>query len=157
MNPVNTTVIRVSVNDRWDLARVIRQAVFVEEQACPPEEEWDQYDGCSRHLVLLNGDKPAATGRWRSTIYEGMSVAKIERIAVLKEYRGSGLGRKVVEALINDARSDGFDCFVMHAQSHLRKFYESLGFSVVGAEFEEVGIPHFLMVSIACQKKRPEE
>lgn len=156
MNASNNTLIRVTLDDRWDLARSVRQAVFVDEQACPPDEEWDQYDGCSRHLVLLHHETPVATARWRSTIYEGMSVAKLERIAVLESFRGRGFGREIVEALIADARSAGFDCFIMHAQSYLKSFYESMGFSPIGNEFDEVGIPHLLMVSIPCTKKRPE-
>jgi len=148
MTTTDITIVHVSKDDNWELARDIRQEVFVEEQACPPDEEWDQYDCCARHLVGIVGEEPAATARWRSTIYQGISVAKLERIAVRKPFRGQGLGRSIVEALIADARSSGFNSFMMHAQAHLCPFYESMGFRSVGDRFMEAGIPHRLMVNL---------
>lgn len=150
MTTTDITIIHVSKADNWELSRDIRQEVFVEEQECPPEDEWDQYDCCSRHLVAIAAEDPAATARWRSTIYKGISVAKLERIAVREPFRGRGIGRAIVEALIEDARSAGFNSFMMHAQAHLCPFYESMGFTTVGDEFIEAGIPHRLMIKLAA-------
>ncbi|HET6566455.1 MAG TPA: GNAT family N-acetyltransferase, partial [Rhodothermales bacterium] len=85
-----------------------RQRVFVEEQACPPEEEWDAYDETSRHLLGIEGDRPVATARWRVVPWEGGPAAKLERFAVLAEARGRGLGRALVGHVIQDAEQAGF-------------------------------------------------
>ncbi len=128
------------------MATAIRQRVFVEEQACPPEEEWDGYDETSRHLLGMVAAAPAATARWRTYPYEGRLAAKLERFAVLPERRGSGLGRQLVAFAIRDAEAAGFRVQVIHAQAHLQAFYESFGFAAVGERFEEAGIPHVRMV-----------
>jgi predicted GNAT family N-acyltransferase len=130
----------------WALVKQIRQRVFVEEQACPPEEEWDAYDEASRHFLGLAGGVPAATARWRTTVHDAEIVAKLERFAVLPAYRGRGHGRALVGYVMDDARRAGFRTFLLHAQAHLAAFYASLGFEPFGAPFEEAGIPHVRMI-----------
>lgn len=130
----------------WYQVKDIRTRVFIEEQNCPPKLEWDQFDRSSRHLIGLVGGKPAATARWRTVWHEGFPVAKLERFAVLPEYRGRGLGRQLVEDVIEDARLAGKDDCLIHAQAHLEDFYRSLGFETIGEPFEEAGIPHVEMV-----------
>jgi predicted GNAT family N-acyltransferase len=130
----------------WAAARAIRQRVFVEEQACPPEEEWDEHDATARHLLGLVGEAPAACSRWRVVDYAGGPVAKLERFAVLPEFRGAGHGRQMVEAAMADAQRAGHERFAMHAQAHLERFYASLGFRTEGEGFMEAGIPHVKMV-----------
>ena len=139
--------IRPVRNDHdWERARNVRTRVFVEEQACPPEEEWDVYDETSRHFVGLVDGATAATARWRTSVYDGRLVAKLERFAVLPEYRGRGYGRALVAYLLDDARRAGFDTFLLHAQAHLEGFYRTFGFEPVGEPFEEAGIPHVKMI-----------
>ena len=130
----------------WQMARAIRQRVFVEEQACPPEEEWDGLDETSRHVIGFVDGTPAATARWRTVPYEARLVAKLERFAILPAYRGRGYGRRLVRYVMEDARRAGFETQVLHAQAHLEAFYASLGFATVGAPFTEAGIPHVKMV-----------
>ncbi|RMH66811.1 MAG: GNAT family N-acetyltransferase [Bacteroidetes bacterium] len=130
----------------WEQARMIRQRVFVEEQACPPEEEWDAYDETSRHVVAWQGAEPVGTARWRAVRYDGRPAAKLERFAVLPAYRGRGYGRRLVEWVMEDARRAGFTTFVLHAQAHLEGFYRSLGFDALDERFMEAGIPHVRMV-----------
>ena len=129
----------------WQHARRVRTLVFIEEQACPPEEEWDAHDSTSRHLLGWVGDTPVATARWRTVPVAGRLGAKLERFAVLPDYRGHGYGRRLVSETIADARQAGFRRFVLHAQAHLEAFYASFGFEPVGEQFEEAGIPHIAM------------
>jgi predicted GNAT family N-acyltransferase len=98
----------------------------------------------------MDDSTPVATARWRSTFYEGRSVAKLERIAVPKQFRGRGFGKLIFDSIMQDAREAGFDCFIAHAQSSATEFYRTFGFSEVGDEFVEAGIPHKLLVSLAC-------
>jgi predicted GNAT family N-acyltransferase len=126
--------------------------VFIEEQACPPEEEWDAYDAPEArgttgiHLLGLVGAAPVATARWHATTLDGAPAAKLERFAVLPPWRGGGRGRTLVAAALADARGAGHTRFVLHAQAHLEGFYASFGFRPVGARFWEAGIEHVKMV-----------
>lgn len=136
----------------WQAARHIRQRVFVEEQTCPPEEEWDAYDEpeargrTCHHLLGLVDGTPVAVARWHPVEPDGERVAKLERFAVLPAWRGRGLGRRMIEATMADARAAGYTSFVLHAQAHLQTLYASYGFAPVGERFEEAGIPHVEMV-----------
>lgn len=129
----------------WDAARAVRQRVFIEEQACPPEEEWDAYDDVSRHLVGRVGQAIIATARWRTVTHNEEIVAKLERFAVLPAYRGRGYGRALVAYAIRDAEQAGHRTQMLHAQAHLEAFYEDFGFVRDGAPFNEAGIPHVHM------------
>ena len=138
----------------WQAVRAIRQAVFVEEQACPPDEEWDVHDeparrGTTTHHLLARVDGAAAgCARWRP-YDDGASreagVAKLERFAVLPAFRGTGVGRALVGRAIADATTAGHARLVLHAQAYLVGFYQSFGFRAVGERFLEAGIEHMKM------------
>ena len=136
----------VTTDDDWQAARAIRERVFIEEQTCSPEEEWDGQDATSRHVVGWIGDEPVATARWRAVLHDEEVVAKLERFAVLPKHRGEGYGRRLVQTVVEDARSAGFETFLIHAQAHLKDWYAALGFVSTGRRFEEAGIPHVEMV-----------
>jgi predicted GNAT family N-acyltransferase len=65
---------------------------------------------------------------------------------VNKVLRGSGVGREVMQALMQVARERGDKAIALHAQRSAEAFYRGLGFTVRGEEFEEAGIPHIEMV-----------
>ncbi len=152
---------RLTGEPDWEAAQDIRRRVFIDEQGCPPEEEWDEHDlpapgsgpgqavrGISCvHLVGLLAGEPVATARWREVAMAGAPAAKLERFAVLPAHRGRGLGHRLVEATMDDARAAGFDRFALHAQSRLVPFYAGFGFVPAGAPFYEAGIEHVKMVA----------
>ncbi|NNF57838.1 MAG: GNAT family N-acetyltransferase [Rhodothermaceae bacterium] len=144
----------VETEDDWAAAQGIRTRVFIEEQACLPEEEWDSYDtaearGTTAHHLLGEADgQVVATARWHPVLIAGEPAAKLERFAVLPAARGRGFGRALIAHTLADARAAGFSRFVLHAQAHLDALYASFGFEQVGDEFEEAGIPHVKMVLI---------
>lgn len=142
----------VTDDEAWAAALAIRQRVFVEEQACPPEEEWDAHDwpqdrGAScRHLLGEADGRAVAVARWRPVSAEsGEAWAKLERFAVLPEARGNGYGRAMVEAAMASARAAGYTRLVLSAQEHLQAFYGAWGFEPRGERFWEAGIPHVKM------------
>ncbi len=130
----------------WEAARAIRHRVFIEEQGCAPEEEWDGHDATSQHVLGMAGGELAATARWRTVTHGGEAVAKLERFAVVPEYRGRGYGRALVQHMLGEARQAGLHTFYLHAQAHLESFYASFGFVREGEPFEEAGIPHVAML-----------
>jgi predicted GNAT family N-acyltransferase len=130
------------VNDPAALEKVfaIRRQVFVVEQNCPPELEWE-FEDESTHFLATVDDAPAGAARWRKTD-KGY---KLERFAVLNEFRGLGIGRKLVKAVINDLPADATYVY-LHAQIQAMGLYEKSGFEPTGPEFEEAGIKHYKMV-----------
>lgn len=139
-------IIPVRNEDDLQAARDIRTQVFVVEQGCDPEEEWDGHDDTSRHVLGLVDGTPVATARWRAVPHGEEVAAKLERFAVLEAHRGEGHGAHLVEAVLNDAQRAGFDTFVLHSQAHLEEWYEQFGFQSTGRRFEEAGIPHVEMI-----------
>ncbi|MBC8051718.1 MAG: GNAT family N-acetyltransferase [Sphingobacteriaceae bacterium] len=126
--------------EELDSIHRIRRKVFIEEQNCPPELEWESEDECVHFLAMLNGE-PAGTARWWPTP-KGI---KLQRFAVLKEYRGIGVGQALVKAVLDDLPS-GTNYVYLHAQIQACSLYEKFGFKKEGPEFDEVGIRHFKMV-----------
>jgi predicted GNAT family N-acyltransferase len=114
----------------------------VVEQHVPEEEEWDEMDAVSRHVIALAGDGAAiGTGRLAPDGH-GM---RIGRMAVLKGWRGNGVGSSLLSELIVMAREDGHNETRLHAQTHALAFYRRHGYVAVGDEFMEAGIPHVEM------------
>lgn len=132
----------VASEDDWQEAKRIREEVFIHEQGCSPEEEWDEWDETARHFVLRVGLNTVGTARWRAYSAGPLPAAKLERFALLKEARRKGFGKALVATVLEDARRAGFERFVLHAQHHLTGFYLHFGFQPVGPLFDEAGIPH---------------
>jgi predicted GNAT family N-acyltransferase len=131
---------KVSNNEELEQVFAIRRTVFVEEQNCPPELEWE-YEDESIHFIGTVDGNPAGAARWRKT-EKGY---KLERFAVLKEYRGIGLGQGLVGAVIIDLPEDASYVY-LHAQLSAMPLYAKFGFEKSGNQFEEAGIQHFKMV-----------
>jgi YbgC/YbaW family acyl-CoA thioester hydrolase len=125
-------------------ARTIRSAVFIAEQKIPADMEWDGADDGSVHAVAFNRlGLPLATGRMLEHV---PGVAKIGRMAVLAASRHSGVGRAVLDALLDAARARGDREAMLHAQISAVPFYERAGFTRRGPEFDDAGIAHVEML-----------
>ena len=127
----------------WEEAREnasrIRFTVFVEEQCVPLEIEWDAMDAQSVHALAYCGSgEVIATGRL-------LPDGHIGRMAVLKEWRGQGIGGAILERLVAAARQRGDTEIELFAQTHALAFYRSHGFAAHGDLFEEAGILHQAM------------
>jgi predicted GNAT family N-acyltransferase len=130
------------VTDPAELEKVfaIRREVFVGEQNCPPELEWEFEDESNHFLAKVN-DIAAGACRWRKT-EKGY---KLERFAVLKKFRGFGVGQELVKAVLADLPPNAGYVY-LHAQIQAVSLYEKFKFEKTGPEFEEAGIRHYKMV-----------
>ncbi|WP_207422678.1 GNAT family N-acetyltransferase [Desertivirga brevis] len=133
-------VIKVNSQENLETVFAIRREVFVEEQHCPPELEWE-FEEESVHFLATVSSEPAGAARWRQT-EKGY---KLERFAVLKEFRGMGVGQKLVEAVLTDLPSNA-EYVYLHAQVTAMGLYKKLNFVAEGDLFEEAGIQHYKMV-----------
>ena len=126
-----------------DAIVAIRTRVFQDEQGVAPELEFDGQDAAAQHLLAYLGGRPVGTARLRGL---DPTTVKFERLAVLPESRGRGIGSQLMNAAIARARTCGYQQAVVHAQAYVSGLYSKLGFVVVGDRFEEAGIPHIKMV-----------
>ena len=132
----------LKVDTEKELAKVyqIRTTVFVEEQNCPPELEWENED-VSTHFLATYNQMPAGACRWRQT-EKGF---KLERFAVLQEFRGKGVASKMVQTVINDLPESATYIY-LHSQVSAMPLYLKANFVAEGEMFEEAGIQHYKMV-----------
>lgn len=112
-------------------AFLVRAIVYMHEQDCPYEEEFDLNDYSATQIVGLIGPEPVLTARIR---YVGRA-AKLERLAVRDKYRGAGYGHKLLKFLIMFCQKKGLNRLYLHAQARLQPFYESYGFRRVRDDF----------------------
>lgn len=131
---------KISDKEELESAFAIRKIVFVEEQNCPPELEWEHEEE-STHFLALMDSQPCGACRWRKTD----AGYKLERFAVLKEYRGKRIGQSLVAAALADLPADAHYVY-LNAQIDAVPLYARFGFIAEGPQFEEAGIQHVKMV-----------
>ncbi len=120
--------------------RIIRTAVFIHEQQVPESLEWDEFDLISMHVLVQDSTgQPIGTARL-------LSDGHIGRLAVLKEWRGKGIGSAIMKRILEEMNNRGLEKAMLNAQTTAISFYERLGFQVSGKEFIEAGIPHIRMI-----------
>ncbi|MGH8110429.1 MAG: GNAT family N-acetyltransferase [Rhodanobacteraceae bacterium] len=169
-----------NATDREALTNV-RETVFVFEQHVPPEMEIDDDDPrCVHVLARTAGGDPVGAGRLTTSVAaparERASTAapndrtqaavqdddalpdagRIARMAVLRDWRGRGVGTALLRTLIEQARARGLPEVSLHAQCDAVPFYQRHGFSRTGAEFEEAGIAHVCMRRALAAAAGPE-
>ncbi|MBS1136643.1 MAG: hypothetical protein H6R11_597 [Proteobacteria bacterium] len=132
-----------------DDARPVRHEVFVREQNVPVALEWDEFDAASLHAVAYSTDDGIGTGRLLPDGHVG-------RMAVLRPWRGKGVGTALLRALLAAARERGLARLVLHSQTHAAGFYRRFGFLPEGEEYLEAGIPHVTM-SLPLRPRRRDE
>lgn len=125
---------------RWggaeDEIRPIRETVFMSEQNVPEGLEWDGLDpDCDHVLVYDVRGNPIGTGRLTEDGWIG-------RMAVLKEWRGRGVGDLLLTALLQIAREKDVLRVRLAAQVYAIGFYERHGFIPIGGIYDDAGIPH---------------
>jgi predicted GNAT family N-acyltransferase len=138
------TVKVIAIESAADMQRAyaIRRQVFIEEQRVPEEIEMDADDSRAFHALALREGVAIGCGRM---VEHGAREVKIGRMAVLPEFRSTGVGAHILRFLIDRARAQGFRKAILHAQLTAEGFYLKEGFKPVGGVFDEAGIAHRLM------------
>ena len=117
----------------------IRKKVFVEEQNVPLNIEIEHEED-SKHVICFIDQLAVGTGRWRKT----KNGIKLERFAVLTDFRNKGIGKEIVNFILSEISSN--NTIYLHAQEAVVDFYKKLGFEVLGEQFSEADILHSKMV-----------
>lgn len=73
------------------------------------------------------------------------SVAKLRQMAVKEDLRGKGIGRELMNKVESELNKKNFKKIELHARMYAKEFYDKLGYSPIGEEFMEIGIPHIKM------------
>ncbi len=118
----------------------IRNTVFVEEQGVDKNIEYDGFDSDSTHYIVFVNNKPAATMRWRETS-KGI---KLERLAVLKAFRGKAIGSLLLRYVMEEVLPSKQRIY-MHSQAYIADYYDFHGFKRVGELFVEAEMEHYEM------------
>ncbi|MBD2090260.1 GNAT family N-acetyltransferase [Microcoleus sp. FACHB-1515] len=132
----------VAYSEASPVIRAVRTQVFQVEQHIDPAVEVDGLDETAFHLLAIQDSKVIGTTRVRVL---SDRIAKIERVAVLPDYRKRGFGKKLMETAIALVRDRQIPEVKLNAQVHARSFYEKLGFQQWSEEFQEAGILHIEM------------
>ncbi|SSS47471.1 histone acetyltransferase HPA2 [Acinetobacter baumannii] len=104
-------------------AKYIREQVFIQEQGIAPEDEWDDFDSIAMQFMVYDKEQPIATAR----------------------YRKQGIGKILMQHIIEYARQHKLPYLKLSAQTYVTAFYEALGFKVEGEVYQDCGIPHIDM------------
>jgi predicted GNAT family N-acyltransferase len=134
--PFEFTVRAASWREDLQPLQAVRRTVFIAEQDVPEALEWDGDDAISLHVLAQDAQGRAiGTGRL-------LPDGHIGRMAVVRDWRGRGVGRSILEFLVACGRRRGDKMLHLNAQTHAQGFYQRQGFVAHGDEFMDAGIPH---------------
>lgn len=105
----------------------VRSAVYIAEQLCPHEEEFDGNDFCATHLLGYVGHEPAGSIRIRCFA----DFAKVERVAIRREFRHTRLAHKMVRAATELCRAKGYRRLYGQPRTDLVRFYSRFGWRLL--------------------------
>jgi predicted GNAT family N-acyltransferase len=140
---------RITTPEDLEAALSIRNIVFVQGQNVPAELENDAHDrtDATHYLARTDDGTPCGAARWRVT----ENGVKLERFAVLGQYRNQQVGAALLASVLNDVQAAHPQATVyLNAQLPAVRFYERHGFEKIGEQFTEASIEHYKM-----QWKRP--
>ena len=132
----------VETEEEMEAAIGIRFRVFVAEQSVPVEEELDDADATATHCIALRQGQVVGTGR---LVQSGGDSIHIGRMAVDLPWRRQGVGSQILRFLEEEAKTQGMQRCILHAQEYVKGFYAAHGYQVHGEVFLEVDIPHVEM------------
>ena len=129
------------LRELYSMLALRQQVLVVEQQSSYPD--LDFADQTASHLLAKIGADLVAYARctWPS---EETGFASFGRVVVSKQYRGTGLGKELVQRSLAHLGEESCD-IVISAQLYLEKFYSHFGFVRDGEPYDDVGVPHLQM------------
>ena len=124
--------------DEHESLTMIREKVFIKEQKVTPQLEWDGIDEKAIHFLVYKDEK--AIGCARALVIENHM--QLGRMAILKEYRGEGIGSNLIEKAVTTAKLNQLSSIYISAQCHAIDFYKKFGFKVTSDIYLDAEIPH---------------
>jgi predicted GNAT family N-acyltransferase len=124
--------------DEYDSLTMIREKVFIEEQKVTSQLEWDGMDENAMHFLVFKDEE--AIGCARAVVIK--NYMQLGRMAVLKEYRGQGIGSALLEKAIVTAKLNQISSIHISAQCYAIDFYLKFGFKVMSDIYLDAEIPH---------------
>ena len=124
--------------DEHESLTMIREKVFIEEQKVTSQLEWDGMDEEAIHFLAFKNEK--AIGCARAFVIE--NYMQLGRMAVLKEYRGEGIGTALLEKAMTTAKLNELSVIYISAQCHAIDFYKKFGFEVTSDIYLDAEILH---------------
>lgn len=134
---IRTEIVDYRLNK--EIIHHIRHEVFVQEQHVPAEIEIDRWDPLCIHVLARRHGQAVGTGRL-------LPDGHIGRVAVRRPMRHQGIGKLIMEQLLQAALERGHSQVQLSAQCHAISFYQKLGFREEGKVYLEAGIHHIKMV-----------
>ena len=134
-NFTNLNITQVTWHEAQQNLVLVRSTVFIEEQHVAPDFEWDDRDQQAVHLLATINNEAIACLRI-------IEYRKIGRMAVLKPWRGMGIGRALLIKAINICIAQGSQQISLSAQTHAIGFYSKAGFKTISQEYTDVNIAH---------------
>ena len=128
----------VSYDDYYEQIREVRDEVFINEQSVPESIEVDGLDPDAIHAIVFDNETVVGTGRM-------LPDGHIGRMAVTAQYRGNGIGKLMLEALVGEAVKLNISEVWLSSQCHAKGFYEKMGFVAIGDIYKEAQIDHVKM------------
>lgn len=132
---INFQVMQVSWVTHAAQLMAVREPVFIVEQQVDPIFEWDEIDALAIHLLASIDNQPIGCAR----IIEHQ---KIGRMAVLKTFRGLGVGQALLVKAIAICQAHGSKVINLTAQTHAISFYKQAGFIETSGIYHDANIPH---------------
>jgi predicted GNAT family N-acyltransferase len=111
------------------LVQKMRRKIFGDEQGIPQEMDLDGKDEKSIHVLLYANENPEPMASGRLTIEENLGI--LSRIAVVPEYRGTGVGKRIVRELEKVAKEKSVRKLSLDPHAYLEKFYSDLGYKKI--------------------------
>lgn len=124
-----------------DMISGVRRAVFTLEQGVDPDLDLDGQDPLAIHALAMANGSAVGTGRM-------LEDGHIGRVAVMRAFRGRGIGQRIIHCLVAEARAGKLARVFLGAQVHAVPFYKNLGFTPYGSPYEEAGISHIHMALV---------
>ncbi len=137
------TKIASSQADFFD-CMTIRTKVFIIEQNIPADMEIDEYDQVAIHFILRENNQAIATAR--VLLCEDKNNAKVGRVAVLSSHQNKGYGKQLMLDVEKLMKANHIKQLSLSSQEHAIKFYQKIGYQVVGDFYDDCGIPHIDMI-----------